>query len=484
MIMVLTGAGGTGKSALIAAITKLAHLTYGKTEGSWGCILKTAPTGCAAFNIRGSTWQSALGKTSLARLTLKAPLAAAQAVGLQRKAKGLKLFVLDEMSLSSLEDVYEIDRRLRAAMEVDKPFGGLHVILAGDFYQMKAMGGTPIVQSHIPVTNLEATQARRMMTDSVTDYVELVVNCRAMSNNGILSPLAKFCSVARVGEPTVRMLAEINQKVVNNVRQAMQKAHSNAVWITSTHKKVGEINQCYSKVMVEKGGVVRRIVADHLTSDKEPKPTTDIRRALYGKAGDPKGARNTLMMTHLDLLEGTRVRLIRNLSVENGLYNGAMGTIRGFMYKGNGPQTATDYMPTNFSTLTEEQREIPIVLVQMDGDDDSIASCSTTIPRLVPFGGFAGTAIDHKYHRVQLPFLPAHARTGHSVQGMTAHDGVVVDCGSSFFAGDYVAISRATDMDKVILLSPSLPQYWNIHPDYRLMVQKEYERLRAQFAKT
>ena len=34
------------------------------------------------------------------------------------------------------------------------------------------------------------------MTDSVTDYVELVVNCRTMSNNGILTPLAKFCSVA------------------------------------------------------------------------------------------------------------------------------------------------------------------------------------------------------------------------------------------------------------------------------------------------
>ncbi len=49
-------------------------------------------------------------------------------------------------------------------------------------------------------------------------------------------------------------------------------------------------------------------------------------------------------------------------------------------------------------------------------------------------------------HRYQLPILPAFARTPHSLQGYTAEFGVVIDVGSLFFAGDFVAISRAKEL--------------------------------------
>jgi hypothetical protein len=183
-------------------------------------------------------------------------------------------------------------------------------------------------------------------------------------------------------------------------------------------------------------------------------------------------------MTHLDLLVGTRVRLIRNISVENGLFNGAMGTVFGFVYSGNGPTTYEQLMPTRFSALTDTEREIPIVLVQMDGTDESFPySCSATTKRLVPITAISGLLTKSQYHRMQLPILPAHARTAHSVQRYTAADGVVVDTGSMFFAGDYVAISRATDISKVILLKPACQQYFNSHPEYRVLVQDEYKRL-------
>jgi hypothetical protein len=67
------------------------------------------------------------------------------------------------------------------------------------------------------------------------------------------------------------------------------------------------------------------------------------------------------------------------------------------------------------------------------------------------------------------------------VQGFTAPDGVVVDTGSMFFAGDYVAISRTTDMNKVMLLKPALASYFTSHPEYRLQVLREYARLLALF---
>ena len=48
IIMFLTGKGCTGKSEVIHGITDLAYTRFGKTLGS-------APTGCSADSIHGST---------------------------------------------------------------------------------------------------------------------------------------------------------------------------------------------------------------------------------------------------------------------------------------------------------------------------------------------------------------------------------------------------------------------------------------------
>jgi hypothetical protein len=55
MVMFVSGQGGTGKSYLIHALTSYAQILYGKTVGWFGAVLKTAPTGGAAFNIGGHT---------------------------------------------------------------------------------------------------------------------------------------------------------------------------------------------------------------------------------------------------------------------------------------------------------------------------------------------------------------------------------------------------------------------------------------------
>ena len=486
IIMFLTGEGGTGKSEVIHCITDLAYGYFGKSEGSFGVVLKTAPTGCAAYNINGSTWHSALGKTGMKRITSSNVVNDKQRAALQKRAKGLRVFILDEISLTSLEDLYEIDFRLRSAMNnLTKPFGGLHVILAGDFYQMRCMGGLPIVEVNIPDSKLEAQLARRIFTEFLTNFVELKVNCRAMANNGQLSSLADINRNIRIGNVGPLILSKINVRLAATTEEAMCKADPNAMWITSTHKSVQRINTAFLQNQIKNGATVRRIVANHIpTLINVPDPDENIRDELYKIVGDIRGARNTTMVTHLDLVEGTRVRLTRNLSVHNGLYNGSMGTILGFIYQGPGPQSNDELMPKNFSILRPDQREIPIILVQMDGNDndDTFPSCSNRIRRLIPFSSFNGPPVRNtNYQRVQIPLLAAHARTGHSVQGMTAHHGVVVDTGSQFFAGDYVAISRATDIEKVIILKGVTSANFTSHSDYRLLVANEYKRLRIKF---
>ena len=185
-------------------------------------------------------------------------------------------------------------------------------------------------------------------------------------------------------------------------------------------------------------------------------------------------------MTHIDVLIGSRVRITSNEFVEGAIYNGQMGTVLGFVYEGNGPTTPDDYCPKDFGFLQDHEREMPIVLIQIDGDIDY--SCSKIIPRLVPFGPIEGRVIiGGDYKRWQYPFLVAHARTGHSIQGFTARHGIVVDLGSNFFGGDYVALGRATCLAKILLLHPAKLSYFTDHVEYRYIVDKFYASIEKLF---
>ncbi len=72
----------------------------------------------------------------------------------------------------------------------DKPFGGLHVIFAGDFHQMKCVSGTPIVThtSSITPANREAFEAKRIWNNHMTHFAELIHNmCERSPLQEILS---------------------------------------------------------------------------------------------------------------------------------------------------------------------------------------------------------------------------------------------------------------------------------------------------------
>ena len=106
----MTGAGGTGKSFVIDCLTKFTRLRYGRTIGEFGAVLLIARTGGAAINIDGFTWQS---------------------------AHGIRLVILDEISMVPAEYLYDIHLRLCAAFNVPDdidtyPFAAIHFLASGD----------------------------------------------------------------------------------------------------------------------------------------------------------------------------------------------------------------------------------------------------------------------------------------------------------------------------------------------------------------
>lgn len=127
----LTGSAGTGKTFLLRFVIQELEKMHGEAS-----VAVTAPTGIAAINIGGQTIHSfaGLGITEIdhARMINKMMKTAAAVERWNR----CKVLIIDEVSMLS-KDLFELlDGMARRARSSDLPFGGLHVIMVGDFMQL------------------------------------------------------------------------------------------------------------------------------------------------------------------------------------------------------------------------------------------------------------------------------------------------------------------------------------------------------------
>ncbi|CAB4027966.1 ATP-dependent DNA helicase PIF1-like [Paramuricea clavata] len=104
----------------------------------------TATTGIAAFSINGQTLHSA------AQLPIREyrDLQGDSLQRLQLRLEGKRFLIIDEMSMIGHKMLSWLDNRLRAGTgKEDIPFGGMSVILMGDFGQLPPVGDKPMYVS-------------------------------------------------------------------------------------------------------------------------------------------------------------------------------------------------------------------------------------------------------------------------------------------------------------------------------------------------
>eukprot|EP00873_Tetraselmis_striata_P007290 jgi/Tetstr1/427554/TSEL_017680.t1 len=127
----LSGPAGTGKSFLLKHIQAGLAATLSADR-----MHLTAPTGIAAVNIGGSTIHSFAG-IGLGRgkpeVIISKVLQNSKTVRRWREAEVL---ILDEVSMVSADMFDLLDRVGKAARRSDAPFGGVQLILCGDFFQL------------------------------------------------------------------------------------------------------------------------------------------------------------------------------------------------------------------------------------------------------------------------------------------------------------------------------------------------------------
>ncbi|CUM56142.1 unnamed protein product [Debaryomyces fabryi] len=126
-----TGSAGTGKSVLLRSIIKSLKKKHEK-----GDVAVTASTGLAACNIGGITLHSfagvGLGDGNVSALLKK--------VRRNKKAYSrwclVKVLIIDEISMIDGVFLNKLDSIAKTLRRNNKPFGGIQLIVCGDFYQL------------------------------------------------------------------------------------------------------------------------------------------------------------------------------------------------------------------------------------------------------------------------------------------------------------------------------------------------------------
>jgi ATP-dependent DNA helicase PIF1 len=395
-----TGCAGVGKSLLIEYMVS----SLREKLGNEGQVVVTASTGRAAFNIRGSTLHSfagiGLGKEDAATLARKVCFNN----GLRHRWKKVKVLIIDEISMIDGRLFDKLEHVARQAREIDRPFGGIQLILSGDFLQLPPVSAN-VANEGYALRTFQAKTWSRCIDESIClrtifrqsdpEFVvclaKLRIGCMDDSTIKLLSGLARDLPPQDEGEP-VNLYATRAKADRHNTERLLSIEGTEYVY------------ECKDKV--------------------QPRSNSDILKQCPAPST-------------ITLKKGAQVMLIRNLSAD--LVNGTVGIIVGFsneIDRTHGGKTFKEALPiVRFTLANGRMYTRPI--------DRSTWEVTQ------PSGAFLAS-------RCQMPLILAWAVTIHKSQGQTIQR-LRVDLQDVFESGQvYVALSRATGVDnlQVIGLNP------------------------------
>lgn len=125
----LTGPAGSGKTTVLNKFIEWCHeqtLT----------VAVTASTGIAATHLGGTTIHSWSGIGIADRMSEYELDELAQKEWLHSRLNAAEVLIIDEVSMIHSYRLDLVDQVLRTVRQVDEPFGGVQVVLSGDFFQL------------------------------------------------------------------------------------------------------------------------------------------------------------------------------------------------------------------------------------------------------------------------------------------------------------------------------------------------------------
>lgn len=377
----LTGEPGSGKTHTINT-----YVAWLRDHGIEPAI--TASTGIAATHIGGMTLHSWSGIGVREYLTEYDVASIAENKNVKRRLTGADVLIIDEISMLSGSLLDMLDQILRAARERSTPFGGMQVVVVGDFFQLppvvrRSYGGGDGVDVDEDQTSPFAFRSRAWY--ELNPIVCYLSEQHRQANDSFLELL----QAVRRGEELEKVRDSLKSRVVKEA-----EAPKEAPRLFSHNRDVDRIN------------------SERLESISGKSHTYN----MTGKGSDMAVAslkRGCLSPESLVLKKGARVMFTKNDIIGGQFANGTVGDVMEIAFDGT-PRVRT-----------------------IDGRTITVVPMEWTM-------GEAGRILARI---TQLPLRLAWAITVHKSQGMTL-DQAVVDLSKAFEYGQgYVALSRVRALD-------------------------------------
>ncbi len=394
----LTGEPGSGKSYTINQYTR-----YLRSRGIEPAV--TASTGIAATQIGGMTVHSWSGigiKGTLNKYDLDKISSTEYIV---RRVQRAKVLIIDEVSMLPPETLSMVDVVCREIRQSEDAFGGLQVILVGDFFQLP-----PILknnrQSHSQISLIEKP-VERFAYDSPAWKKANFMTCYLTEQHR--QDDKKFFSL-------LTAIRE-NNFDSSHLRQ-IEKRKKEPADVAKITPKLYTHNADVDRV---NDGMLSKIISKTVEYKMESRGS----RALVDSL-----KRGCLSPEVLALKVGAEVMFTKNNQKE-GFVNGTLGRVVGF----------------------DDLTRLPIIR-KRDGDEIKV----DTMDWMVEERGSARATI------TQLPLRLAWAITVHKSQGVSL-DEAVMDLSQVFeFGQGYVALSRVRRLKGLHLLGWN-ERTFQVHPD-------------------
>ena len=378
----LTGSAGTGKTYVLNQYIK--YLKARRIPVS-----VTASTGIAATHLEGTTihaWsgigiRDALSPRQLTSLKSKKYL--------QKHMEKTKVLIIDEISMLHKRQLDLVNQVIKAFRETEEAFGGLQLVLCGDFFQLPPIGDSG-----------ETSRDKfSFMSDSwiEADLCICYLKEQFRQSDSQFSDLLNEIRSGHVSQDSVHLLG--SRRVSGTMEHVEKDLEEDTTRLYTHNLDVDRVNEEYLKKL---GGRLRNFDA--------------------GIKGNMKLAetisRSIMAPPELMLKEKAKVMFVKN-NYEKGYLNGTIGRVIRFDKEG-----------------------VPVVRLssgyELKAEPEEWRIEDETGKLLVSY--------------TQVPLRLAWAITVHKSQGMTL-DSALMDLGRTFEKGQgYVALSRVKSLDGLVLV--------------------------------
>jgi ATP-dependent DNA helicase PIF1 len=323
-----------------------------------------------------------------------------------------------------LRQLYWIDRRLRQIFprRANEPFGGINVVLIGDFFQLPPVGERSLYDTK-PPSNAPGQEYISAGQQLYRLFDRTIILDRVMRQQGEDETSVRFRDLLtglREGTVAPDGFELLSSRVRSKLSVVERARFDGALRIYARKHQVARYN---IDALETNAQPAIKIVAKH-----------NCPAAKRGTDDDAEG-----LVTEMYLSIGARIMLTCNLLTQFGLVNGTMGTLIDIVWHPDDDPLTTlpsmllfkpdTYDGPNMFVDTDGKAVVPILPLTRDWEEGA-----------------------RKLSRTMFPVVLAYAITVHKSQGLTL-DRAVLDISEKDFAAGltYVAISRVRTVDSLMI---------------------------------